>query len=1011
MNDIIQRMWIRLWYLVVWLLPALALGLFSGRVASETWANVYEPRAIVAMTFTALTTVLALLMVRPHPLSETWPLLMMWGYALYPHPDPLVWTAVALLTAVCFAQMIPLPALPERWLARGGLVGTAVLFGALYLLTIAPGLLPADNGEFQFIAAQLGVAHPPGFPLYTLLAHLMTRLPIGDTAAYRVNLLSVMTSTAVLLLVYQTVWDMTKRVWASATAVLALGTATTFWAQATTANIRSLTALFAALALWALVRFYQETQASRENPTGATVIPRSLRRGIPTTLDAGIPHSEDFVRNDKPIPRSSAFARIPPKDRWLVVAALAMGLGVSHHLSLTFMSVVFVIFVVVVDPTIVKTPKRWLRPLLAALLGLLPLLYLPLRASTAVRGASADLATWSGFIEHVLGLGFQGDFFYFTDPLTLGLRLGVMGNILTFQFSGWLLAGMVIGLALLLWREWKLGLLFGLSFGVFTLITAMYRAPQTVEYMLPAYVPMVLCLGYTARYVGQSKSSRPLIQLLTASLFTAVLFQGWSHWPSYWQMHRMEDARDYAQNLLADAPPDALILANWHWATPLWYLQEVEGQRPDVTVRYVAPGADPYGETWAQEIAAAWGNGRDVIATWYDPTTYANLPPPEPLHEAFWFRQQPRTTLPANFTPLGANLGENIHLLGYLMDKPTTEIWQEAVLTLAWQPISQSPNLPISINAHLIGSDGRSYAQSDLTVSPQPGGITLSQFRLTLRPGAPPGDYAIRVGSGETSTAVTTHTVTPMSQPPITQHRVYRGASTARLLGYDWDYTLPDQPRLYLHWQTADGYVTEVRDNGDTTLPSLTGPWGVSSNQWAVSSEQGQHYVPLGQGIIWIGDPISNLAVSPPPISQSQTSLLSQHFTTTRPLWRDYVVSTRLVGYEADGFHWAWCDLVDYVPAMGAIPTLKWIAGSYITSPHSIDYTQESPTYETYCQSVKPAPGAPVLAVSDTAVPGQSIGGMVTLYDAFTQRPLPILDERITAQFPWIPLGQTTIAP
>ncbi len=992
----------------------------------------YEPDVIVAITFTALTTVLALLMGRPHPLSETWPLLLLWGYVLYPHPDPLVWTAVALLTAVCFAQMIPLPPLPERWLVRGGLVGTAVLFGALYFFTLAPGLLPADNGEFQLIAAQLGVAHPPGFPLYTLLAHLMTRLPIGETAAYRVNLLSVVTSTAVLLLVYQTVWDMTKRVWAAATAVLALGTATTFWAQATTANIRSLTALFAALALWALVRFYQETQTSTENPTGATVIPRSLRRGIPAFRDVEIPHSADSVRNDSKNPRLSAFIRVPFQDRWLIVAALAMGLGVSHHLSLAFMGVVFLMFVVVVDQAIVKMPKRWLRPLLAFLLGLLPLLYLPLQAGTAVRGASSDLATWSGFIEHVLGLGFQGDFFYFTHPLTLGLRLDVMGNVFTFQFSGWLLAGMLIGLALLLWREWKLGLLFGLSFGIFTLITAMYRAPQTVEYMLPAYVPMVLCFGYGVgeiKRLGDWEIKKTTISqsrgvptanflisyLFTAVIFTAAIFQGWSHWPSYRQMHLVEDARDYAQNLLADAPPGALILANWHWATPLWYLQEVEGQRPDMTVRYVAPGAAPYGETWAQEIAASWGNGRDVIATWVDPAAYASLPPPEPLHEAFWFRQQPRTTLPANFTPLNADLADSIHLSGYHLDNPTTEIWQEATITLAWQPISNLQS-PISINAHLIGADGRSYAQSDLTVTPQPDGLTLTQFRLTPRPGAQPGDYVLRVGSGEGGTAVTTLTVIPMDQPPLTQNRVYQGTNSLRLLGYDWDNTLPNQPRLYLHWQTPDGYVTEVRDNGDTAtsaslsagVPPLAGPWGVKSEQWAVGGEPRQHYVPLGQGIVWVGDPISNLQS---PISPANQYPLPQHLVASVPLWRDYVVSTRLVGYEADGFHWAWCDLVDYVPALGAIPTLKWIAGSRVTSPHLIDYTQESPTYESYCQSVKPSPGAPVLVVSDTAVPGQTVGGMVAVYEAFTQRPLPILDERITSQFPWIPLGQTTIAP
>ena len=39
-------------------------------------------------------------------------------------------------------------------------------FCALYLFTLVPSVLPADNGEFQLVAWKLGIAHPPGYPLY-----------------------------------------------------------------------------------------------------------------------------------------------------------------------------------------------------------------------------------------------------------------------------------------------------------------------------------------------------------------------------------------------------------------------------------------------------------------------------------------------------------------------------------------------------------------------------------------------------------------------------------------------------------------------------------------------------------------------------------------------------------------------------------------------------------------------------------------------------------------------------
>ena len=117
---------------------------------------------------------------------------------------------------------------------------------------------------------------------------------------------------------------------------------------------------------------------------------------------------------------------------------------------------------------------------------------------------------------------------------------------------------------------------------------------------------------------------------------------------------------------------------------------------------------------------------------------------------------------------------------------------------------------------------------------------------------------------------------------------------------------------------------------------------------------------------------------------QGESLTLNQEFRSGRPINRDYVVSVRLIGLEPDGFHWAWWDLRDSVPAMGGIPTLKWVEGSLVRSPHRV-------------------------TVSPDAPPGQVLTGALTLYDSFTRRPLPILDERITAGQPWIPLCQAVV--
>ncbi|MCC6220975.1 MAG: DUF2723 domain-containing protein, partial [Deltaproteobacteria bacterium] len=60
---------------------------------------------------------------------------------------------------------------------------------ALYYFTLAPTATLVDSGELILAAHSLGVAHPPGFPLYVLLAHIATLVPLGNIAE-RVNFFS-----------------------------------------------------------------------------------------------------------------------------------------------------------------------------------------------------------------------------------------------------------------------------------------------------------------------------------------------------------------------------------------------------------------------------------------------------------------------------------------------------------------------------------------------------------------------------------------------------------------------------------------------------------------------------------------------------------------------------------------------------------------------------------------------------------------------------------------------------
>ena len=78
--------------------------------------------------------------------------------------------------------------------AAAALVGLAVF--ALYVVTLAPTTAFWDTSEYIATAHILGIPHPPGNPLFVVLARTWSLLlsPLGLSVAVRVNLFAAATS-------------------------------------------------------------------------------------------------------------------------------------------------------------------------------------------------------------------------------------------------------------------------------------------------------------------------------------------------------------------------------------------------------------------------------------------------------------------------------------------------------------------------------------------------------------------------------------------------------------------------------------------------------------------------------------------------------------------------------------------------------------------------------------------------------------------------------------------------
>ncbi len=919
------------------------------------------------------------------------PMLLLLPYLLWPRRDLALACqtgVLALLTWLCYAgSKANLPASVEGW--ADGI--TFAIAATIYLATVAPDLLPADAGEFQLATALLGVLHPPGYPLYTIVGHLFIRfLPLpGTTPAYRLNLLSGLLAAGTLIPVARATRIWARQLGASrfealvggVVASLALGSATTFWAQATVANIRTPAIFLAALALYALARFSS--------------------------------------------PREPA-----ERERSLVLFGVFLGLGGGHYPPLAFVSLFFLLYMVLCDPCLVRQPWRWRRPLLAgACAFLLPLVYLPIRGAMGAPLAPEGLDTVPGFLHHFLARGFAGDMFAFANSADLLQRLTLVPTLFLFQFNPLLLVMALGGLLGLLWREWRLFLLMAGALTVHTFVTITYRAPQTVEYLMPAYLPVAIAIGLLPALCSHYITALPWHTLFLPLLYSlplwAGLLNGWVHAPSFFELASDRSTRELAGAMLKAAPPGALILADWHWAMPLRYLQEVEGQRPDVEVQYVWPVAGmEYHQIWEQRLRSA-DAGRPVLLThFYEFDGYTV----EPLETAFLLRPRPVMTPTAPLVPLAQTFGGLVELVGYTLRGAPFQPGEMAEIVLAWRPTGPL-SVPPSFTLRLIDEHGHQVAQADrwLGTDAMPGEIRFERLFLPLYLTLPPGRYRIVVGAyitgeagfedllaseGSTTTELTGLELQPLSGMPFTLRRFSVPFDSGPLLrGADFDRSIPDTLRVYLHWQGPSDEERWVRihstDGAEAiaSLPPLPAgayqtialdmPGGTSGPLWlsledAANTEEwaagawgwplqelclpmpsdGALFVPLGNEMAVTGvqvqrtrsDERSVLAPAPQPAEAMAVDVM---LVGLRPLVDDYSTSVRLT--DTTGQRLA---MHDYQPALGAIPTLKWIRGSRVVDRHII-----------------PLP---------TGSAGKAVQATLVVYERFRLAPLPVPDGRLT---------------
>ncbi len=226
----------------------------------------------------------------------------------------------------------------------------------VYIRTLLPGVSFGDWAESELLHSRLGILHPTGYPLYTLLGKAFSLIPI-ESLAFRANLLSATAAAAAVGVAVLIAVRLGVRPVIAGGAALALAFTGTIWQEATFSEMNSLHLFLVALLL----------------------------------------HRAVVWRDDR-------------RDRDLIIGALLAGLCVSNHgLAITVVPIVVLFVLWDARREIAARPILLAGSVGAFVVGLLPYLYLPLRAMAGPADVYGGFLTWNGFFNHVSGAQFRSD--------------------------------------------------------------------------------------------------------------------------------------------------------------------------------------------------------------------------------------------------------------------------------------------------------------------------------------------------------------------------------------------------------------------------------------------------------------------------------------------------------------------------------------------------------------------------------------------------------------------------
>ncbi len=452
----------------------------------------------------------------------------------------------------------------------------------LYSWTLAPTVTLTDSGELIVVARGLGIAHPPGVPLWIVLAHLASLVPFGNVAV-RINFSSAFFAAlacAILTLVVAELIitasylagskrrkkgaQQSKRIEEPGVARLLLAASVlgagllmafcrTLWSYATITEVYALNTLLILVIFFLMLRWRR------------CIVADAIHIGATTSYDA-----------------------------FLYAAALVFGLALGvHHVTVALILPALGVIVYRTQGVRFFTSRRLVYAALISIGALVAIYaYLPLAASRSPVINWGHPRSLQEIWWHLTGRQYQV-YFSFT-PKIIGAQFVEFCRMSLSEFGvAWLPLPLL--LAFVGFRDafkrdrtvfW---FLFSIVIADLAYALSYEIAEDKDAYYLPTFISIAIAAGLGIRWLIRSVVSKSipvgkpsLAAAITVLVVCTVALT--ANWP-FTNRGQYFIAHDYVENLLKAIAPNGLLLTlDWQVVSPMFYAQELEQRRRDVKV-------------------------------------------------------------------------------------------------------------------------------------------------------------------------------------------------------------------------------------------------------------------------------------------------------------------------------------------------------------------------------------------------------------------------------------------